>query len=225
METGIIIRKTLPIHLSVGILLLMFTISWFLSHQIFTVRVHDLDENTHVYLGMALVSIALMNMVLITWEEILFPIKIKEVDGGMVFKNHRNKLKTQILIYCPIPVILTFIYFTFDVNHFRFFIWAAVCLIPPVLEKIVSGINNYNDYLKLTDTTIEYKNNSKEGHFMLKDIQDITVIKDNHRIIKKIQLVLTNNQIFMIDLDQMELDAFYDSINKFIARNYNHLLK
>jgi hypothetical protein len=225
MESGTIIRKTLPIHLSLGILLLMFTVSWFLSHQIFTVRVHDLDENTHVYFGMGLVSIALMNMVLITWEEILFPIKLKKVEGGVVFKNHRNKLKTQVLIYCPIPLILAFIYFTYDVNHFRFFIWAAICLIPPVVDKIVSGINNYNDYLMLTDTTIEYKNNSTEGHFMIKDIQEITIIKDNQRIIKKIQLSLAKNRTFMIDLDEMELDAFYDSINKYIYTNYPQLVR
>ena len=219
-----IIRNTYPAQFSIGVLILMFVISWFLSHQIFAVHIHDLDENTKVYFGMFLVSVALINMVLIMWEEILFPIKIKEVEGGIIFRNHRKKLRTQLLIYCTIPAIFTFIYFDYEVNHVRFFIWAAVCMIPPIIEKIVSGINNYNDFLILTNKTIEYKNNEKVGCFKTEDIRNITLIKDDRKFITKIQLLFTNNNNVTIDLDEMELQAFYRSINRFIINNYKHLL-
>jgi hypothetical protein len=221
---GKIIRPTYPKEVSIGVLLLIFIFSYLLSHQIFDVRVHELKENKHVYYGMFLVSVAVVTMVLIMWEEILFPIKIKEIDGGMIFRNHRTKLKAQLLIYCTIPAIFIFIYYEYEVNHIRFLIWAAVCMIPPVIEKIVSGINNYNDFLKLTDKKIVYKNNEKVGEFKLKDIQHLTIVKDARQVIHKIQLAFKNNEEVTIDLDEMELDDFYSSINAFITTHYHHLL-
>jgi hypothetical protein len=174
---------------------------------------------------MFLVAIAVVIMVLIIMEEILFPIRVKQVNGGMVFSNHRTKLKTQVLIYCSIPAIFGFIYLEYEVNHLRFIIWATVCIIAPVVEKIASGINNYNDFLMLTNEKIEYKDNEKEGDFEVKNIQTITIIKDEKNIIEKIHLLFKNNNHVTIDLDKMELDAFYDSIYKFLTTNYNHLLK
>jgi hypothetical protein len=220
-----LIRATYPAEFSIGILILIFVISGLLSHQIFEVPFHELEDNKSVYFGMLLVGIAVVITLLILWEEILFPIKIKQVPGGMVFRNHGSKLKTQLLIYLSIPAIFGFIYLEYDVNHLRFIIWASVCIGAPILEKIASGINNYNDFLELTNEKIEYKDNEKEGSFETKNIRNITIIKDERDIIAKIQLLFTNNNNVTIDLDQMELDAFYDSIYNFITTNYKHLLK
>jgi hypothetical protein len=220
-----LIRPTYPTEFSMGLLLLVFIISFLLSHQIFEVPFSGLGQNQHVYFGMLLVAIAVIIMLLIICEEILFPIKIREVKGGVIFKNHRRKLKTQLLIYCIIPAIFCFIYFEYDVNHLRFIIWATVCMVSPVLGKIASGINNYNDFLELTNEKIEFKDNEKEGCFEIKNIQSIIFIKDERNIIHKIQLKPKNSDHVTIDLDEMELDAFYDSINKFIITHYQHLLK
>jgi len=220
-----LIRRTYLPEVSIGILLLMFVIAYFLSHQIFEVRLHDLDEDNGVYFGMFLVTVALLNMVMIMWEDLLFPIRIKEIEGGAIFRNHRTKLKVQALIYCTIPAIFTFIYFEYEVNHIRFFIWVIVCMLPPIVDKLISGINNYNDFLTLTDKTIEYRNNNKEGHFMVEDIQHMTIIKDERKVIEKIQLLFKGNHTVTIDLDEMELDAFYHAIFKYIISHYEHLLK
>lgn len=220
---GKIIRPTYPVEFSVGLLILIFVLSFFLSSQIFNVRWHDLMEGTNAYFGMFLVSSAVIIMVLILWEEFLFPVRVKPAHDGVVFHNHRTKLKTQLLIYCIIPVIFVFIYFNFDVNIIRFVIWAAICTLMPVVIKLISGLNNYNDFLKLTDNTIEYKNNEKSGVFQLSEIQRITPIRDERNVLHKIQVSANNSQV-IIDLDEMELEAFLDSIDQFITSHYKNLL-
>jgi hypothetical protein len=222
---GKTIRPTYPAQFSIGLLLLIFAISFFLSSQVFAVKWKDLLEgNTNVYFGMFLVSAAVIIMMLILWEEFLFPIKFKPAAASVVFRNHRNKLKTQLLIYCAIPIIFSFIYFEYEVKLVRFIIWAGICTIAPVAGKLISGIKNYNDFLKLTNDAIEYKNNAEVGIFLLTDIQHIKLIKDERNILHKIQLLLTNNHEVTIDLDEMELEDFYDSIDKSIAIHYQRLL-
>jgi hypothetical protein len=219
-----IIRPKYPIEFSVGVILLIGTIAGFLSPQIFDR--HGINKDQDIYPGMILVSIAVIIMVVIIWEEILFPVKLKEVDGSIFFGNHKTKLKAQALIYCIIPAIFLFIYLEYEVNHMRFFVWAAVCMIAPVIEKIISGINNYNDFLKLSNEKIEYKNNEKEGCFEIKDIKHITIIKDNRNVFQKLELFFTNNdESIIIDLDEMELEAFYDAIYNYMVTHYIHLLK
>jgi hypothetical protein len=220
-----LIRPTYPIEFSVGILLLIFVITSMLSHQIFKVPFSDLDENLHVYFGMFLVGCAVVIMLLIIWEEILFPIRVKEFNGAIIFRNHGTKLRTQLLIFFSIPAIFCYIYFNYEVNHFRFFVWAAICILAPIVEKIASGLNNYNDFLKLTDEKIQYQDNEKTGDYDTKNIKNIIIIKDEKNIIKKLQLSLTNNNDVIIDLDEMELDAFYIHIESYITRHYKHLLK
>jgi hypothetical protein len=216
---GKVIRATYPAGFSIGVLILVFIISFFLSHQIFEVPFSDLHENKNVYFGMFLVGSAVIIMFLVIWEEILFPIKIREVNGGILFRNHRTKLLTQGLIYLSIPAIYTFIYMEFEVNHIRFFIWALICTVAPILEKLASGINNYNDFLRLTDEEIEYKNNEKEGLFKTQDIYQIAIIKEGVSV-KKLQLIFKNSEKEIIDLDEMELDAFYESIYKYVTTHY-----
>jgi hypothetical protein len=220
-----IIRATYPLELSLGLLLLLFVLSFFLSPQVFVVSWHELMEGTDVYFGMVLVSLAVIIMVLILWEEFLFPIKVKPSDNGMVFRNHRTKLKTQLLIYCMIPAIFIFIYFKYDVSLIRFIIWATICIVLPIAAKLGPGINNYNDFLKLTNDSIAYKNNKEEGTFELKSIQHITLVRDERGVLHKFQIMAANGTENIIDLDEMELEAFIDSIDKFMTSHYGNLLK
>lgn len=219
-----IIRPRYSIELSIGLLLLIFMIAFFLSHQIFNTS--HLADGENVYFGTFLVSIAVIIMVLVLWEEFLFPIHVKpEHDGGVIFRNHRNKLKTQLLIYCLIPIIFGFIYVTYEVNLIRFIIWAVIGMTLPVAGKLISGLKNYNDFLKLTNTQIEYKNNEKVGVFDLKQVQRIELIRDERKVLHKIQLSLITGSQVMIDLDEMELEEFLTSIDTFITTHYGSLLK
>ena len=221
-----IIRSTYPAQFSIGLLLLIFAIAFFLSSQVFDVTWKILiDGTTNVYFGMFLVSSGVIIMVLILWEEFLFPIKFKPEAASVIFSNHRNKLKTQVLIYCAIPVIFLFTYLEYEVNHIRFFIWAGICILVPVAGKLISGIKNYNDFLKLTNESIEYKNNAAVGLFRINDIRHIELIKDERNILHKIKLELVNTNQITIDLDEMELEDFYVLIDKSIALHYPNLLK
>ena len=222
---GKIIRHSYPKELSIGLLLLVFALSFFLSGQIFEIPMRSLNDGKNMYLGMFLLSSAVLIMVLILWEELLFPVKVKHDGGGVVFRNHRTKIINQALIYLAIPAIFIFIYTEYEVNLIRFIIWAAICLVLPVVGKLISGINNYNDFLKLTDDTLEYKNNKEVGKFDLKDIQHIVLVKDDRKVLHKIQLIMTNKTEVMIDLDEMELEAFFDFIDKYITTHYSKLLK
>ena len=220
-----LIRPTYPKEFSLGLLLLIFVLSGFLSSQIFKAHWRDVLDGSEVLFGMFLVGIAVVIMVLILWEEFLFPIHIKPTEHEVVFRNHRTKLKTQALIYFALPIIFAFIYFSYEINHVRFLLWASVCIIAPVAGKLISGIKNYNDFLKLTDNTIEYKNNAEEGVFPVKEIQRITLIKDENEILHKVQVGMISGNQIIIDLDEMELEAYYKIIQIFILGHYNDLVK
>lgn len=176
-------------------------------------------------LGMFLAGTAVVIMALILWEEFLFPVRIKPTEDKVIFKNHFTKLKTQILIYCIIPVIVGFIFFNYEISYVPFSIWAAVCVIAPVAGKLMSGIKNYNDFLKLTNDTIEYKNNEKEGVLRVREIREIVLIKDEDDVLHKVQVQMQNNNQVIIDLDEMELEAYYQTIDEFIKGHYKGLVK
>ncbi len=220
-----IIRPTYPLEISIGILFLVFATALFLSAQIFASGGHPLQETNNVYVGMFLVSTAVVIMCLVLWEEFLFPVKVKPAGNGVVFRNHRTKLKKQLLIYCAIPVIFAFVYIEYNVNLTRFIIWAAICIVGPVAGKLISGINNYNDFLKLTSDAIEYRNNKKVGTFQLKELQSITLVRDERTVLHKLQLLLADGTEVLIDLDEMELQDFLTSIDKFITARYKTLVK
>jgi len=221
-----IIRPTYPVEFSVGLIILIFILSFFLSSQIFYVTWPELKEGTNMYFGMFLVSSAVIIMVLILWEEFLFPIRIKPGADGVNFHNHRNKLKVQLLIYFIIPAIFTFVYIYFEpkINVVRFSIWAAICTLMPVGVKLISGIKNYNDFLKLDNDKIEYKNNHETGLFLVKDIQRITPIRDARTVLHKLEISTAQGQV-MIDLDEMELEAYLDAIDDFIVAHYPTLVR
>ena len=220
-----LVRKSHPAESNILLLSYIFFTACFFSYQMFGVTFHDLLQWNIAYVGMFLTGAAVSIMVMIVWEEMLFPLKAHKVKGGLIFRNHQVKLKTQILFFCGIAVILSVIFLGFEVNTFHFVIWSLICLVPPIVEKIASGVKNYNDYLKLTSTRIEYKNNEKEGTFEIKDLQNISILKDENKVTKKIQLHLQNNKNIIIDLHEMELDAFYHSIDNFISIKYRQLLK
>ncbi len=220
-----VIRKTYPAGISTGLLILLYTLVFFLSQQIFTVSYDDLDEHKNVLFGMFLAATAFIIMVLILWEELLFPVKLREVNGGMIFHNHRNKIQTQILIYCTIPAIFCFIYVEYEVNYIRFFIMAAICIIVPVVGKIGSGIKNYNDFLRITDEEVEYKDNEKMGIYETKNIQTFTIITHDREHTHQIELLFKDNSTVMIDLHEMELEEYYYFIYDYLKAHYGHMLK
>jgi hypothetical protein len=219
-----IIRKTYPIEFSAGLLLLIFLISFFLSSQIFDVPWRDLikGEATNAYVGMSLVSFSVIVVVLILWEEFLFPVKVKPGKDGVIFRHHRTKLKTELLIFCLIPAIYIFVYFNFEIHIIRFLIWGTICTIVPII-KLSSGVNNYNDFLRLADENIEYRNNQKSGVFQVDDIQRIKLMRDENDVLHKLEITSGNNST-IIDLDEMELEAFLDSIDQFMVARYNKII-
>jgi hypothetical protein len=217
-----IIRSTYPKEFSIGLLLLIFALSSFLSAQIFRVTWHQVLEGNKVIYGMLAIGFAVVIVALILWEEFLFPVHLKPAADEVTFRNHRTKLKVQVFIYFGIPVIFGLIYYFYEVNHIRFFIWATICTVVPVAGKLISGIKNYNDFLKLTDDTIEYKNNEEEGVLHVKDIQQIVLIKDETKVLHKIQLLMNNSEV-TIDLDEMELEAYYKTIEEYMAIHYSSL--
>jgi hypothetical protein len=220
---GKIVRPRYPVEFSVGLLLLIFGLSLFFSYEIF--RVHGVPRDERMYFGMFLASSAIIIMLLVLWEEFLFPVQVKPVAGGVVFRNHRNKLKTQALIYITIPIIFVFIYLNYEVNLVPFIVCAAICILVPVSGKLISGITNYNDYLKVTKELIEFKNNNEGGVFKLTEIQQVTLIKDERKVLHKIKLITGGGNEVMIDLDEMELEAYYHSIDEFISIYYKDMLK
>lgn len=219
------IRKTFHKDFSLGILFIIFVTVFFMSGQLFSKYQTGTEWFAHIYLGMFLVSTAVIIMILILWEEILFPVKVIPVTEGVLFRNHTTKLKVQAIIYLFIPAIVAFLYFNFKVDTFRFFSWAGVCIVLPVVAKLITGINNYHDYLKLTSSAIEYKNNEKEGVLELKDVEKLELIKDEDKVLSKLILDYNSGDQLTIDLDEMELEAFYDSIEEYIQENYKELLK
>jgi hypothetical protein len=214
-----VIRPAYPAQFSIGLLLLIFATSFFLSAQIFEGLPAAVREGTRAYFGMFLVSSAATLMVLILWEEFLFPIKIIPTEAGVVFRNHRNKLKTQVIIYSLIPAIYVFIYFFYEVNQVRYFMWAAVNIIVPFAGKLSSGIKNYNDFLKLTNEIIEFRNNEKLGKFQVSEVKYITLVRDERNVLHSI-LVGVDNREVEINIDEMELDAYCTTIDSYIRTHY-----
>jgi len=219
-----IIRATYRRDVSFGVMVIIFAVVYFLSDQLFEKNQPPMEGLVNLVFGKVLVCIAVLVMVLILWEEILFHVHIKPVDDGLLFRNHGTKLKFQLLLYLIIPVIVVFLYLTYEVSVFRFFSWAVVCVILPVVAKLRSGIKNYNDFLKMTGSVIQYKNNQLHGTYALAEVQHIRLIKDQGNVLHKISLDLISGATITIDLDEMELEDFYEAINEYIVEHYVPLL-
>jgi hypothetical protein len=219
-----IIRPTYPLEFSIGLLLLIFIMSAFVSFEIFNATWRLVMEGQGPVFGMALSGIAVVIMALILWEEFLFPVRIKPVEKEIVFRNHFTKLKTQVFIYCLIPAIVIFVYVNYDVSSIPFFIWAVICLAAPLVGKLISGIKNYNDFLRLTDRSIDYRNNEKAGVLPVNEIQRIMLIKDDANVLHKIAVLMLNNKREVIDLDEMELEPYLQTIEDFIKGHYPALV-
>ena len=98
-------------------------------------------------------------------------------------------------------------------------------MILPVIAKLISGINNYNDFLTLTSSYIEYKNNALEGKIPLSDIQSMEISKDAKGLHQKLILEMKSGDPLTIDMDEMELEDFYEAIDDYIAEQYKSILK
>lgn len=219
-----IIRPRYPLEISIGLLLLIFVLSGFLSLQVFRQTWNDVLDGGSALLGMALMGIAVVIMVLILWEEFLFPIKVIPTRDVVQFKNHRTKLFTQLLIYLAIPAILALVYLNYELNVVRFVIWTAILMLFPVMVKLISGIRNYNDFLTLSYTAISYQNNEEKGSFPVNTIKQLVPVRDNNRVLHKIQVILQDDRAVMIDLDEMELEAYFEAIDQALAVHYRALL-
>jgi len=220
-----VVRKTYRRDVSFGLMVIIFSVVFFLAGQLFEKHQPNLGGFIDLNFGKALVSIAVVVMILILWEEILFHVHIKPVDDGLIFRNHATKLKFQVMIYLIIPLIIGFLYVNYQLNVFRFFSWAIVVTGLPVIGKLMSGIKNYNDFLKLTVSAIQYKNNELQGTYLLSDVRRMVLIKDDGHVLHKLKLELATGNPVTIDLDEMELEDFYEAINKYIDVHYPHLLK
>ncbi len=219
-----IIRPRYPVEISIGLLLLIFVLSGFLSLQVFRQTWNDVLDGGSALLGMTLMGIAVVIMVLILWEEFLFPIKVIPTRDVVQFKNHRTKLFTQLLIYLAIPAILALVYINYELNVVRFVIWTAILMLFPVMVKLISGIRNYNDFLTLSYTAISYQNNEEKGIFQVSAIKRLVPVRDNSRVLHKIQVILQDDRAVMIDLDEMELEAYFEAIDQALAVHYRALL-
>ncbi|MCB0487492.1 MAG: heavy metal transporter [Cyclobacteriaceae bacterium] len=220
-----VVRRTYRRDVSFGLMVIVFAVVFFLAGQLFEKHQPNVNELMDVNLAKGLVSLAVIVMVLIVWEEILFHVHIKPVDDGLLFRNHGTKLKVQAMFYLIIPVIIVFVYLNFNVNTFRFLAWAVVVAGLPVVGKLMSGIKNYNDFLKLTGGAIQYKNNELEGTYQLTEVKQIHLVKDKRDVLHKMKVELSGGNTVTIDLDEMELEDFYESINEYIVEHYAQLLK
>lgn len=220
-----VIRHTYPKEFSIGLLLLIFFLASFLSFEIFDVSWSEITEGGSIIVGMLLSGLTVVIMALVLWEEFLFPVRIKPTEDKVVFRNHFTKLKTQIMIYLLIPAILVFLYIKFPTSPVAFFIWSAVVVIAPAFGKLFSGINNHNDFLQLTNDAIEYKNNKEGGVFEVSEIRQIILVKDESSVLHKVKLQMKNQNEVVIDLDEMELEAYFETIEIFISSHYGELVK
>jgi hypothetical protein len=219
-----IIRPAYPKEFSVGLLLLIFALSSFLSIEIFDVSWRELRNGSSAIVGAFLAGFGVVIMSLILWEEFLFPVRIKPEEDEIIFRNHFTKLKTEVLIYLIIPVIGCFIFLEYKIHYVPFGIWVLICVLAP-LRKLFSGIKNYNDFLKLTNDTIEYKDNEKEGVLRVSEITAIVLIKDESNVVHKLQVDMQNSKQIIIDLDEMELESYYQTIEQFVKGHYKTLVK
>ena len=219
------IRRTYPLHISVGMLIIIFIITYFLSFQLFGKIPDNVEWYQDSYFGGFLVSCAILVMVLMLWEELLFPVKIKDVDGGNLYRNHREKLVVQALMYLIIPAVVAYLYLNFPVSGFRFYAWAGINVLLPVAGKLITGLNNYNDFLELTDKHIRFKDNEHEGTIALSSVSSLELVRDEDGFLHELKIALKEGDPVVIEVHQMELEDFFESIEAYIGENYKGFLK
>ncbi len=131
------------------------------------------------------------------------------------------------MLFAGSPLIFYFIYLEYDLKVSHFLIWAFFCIVLPAGEVIMSGINNQRYFLKLTTRMIKFKNGEQEGTYATKDIRNIRITTEKTRRfvnLKKVELLFANQEAVEIDLDEMNLHVFYESILAFIKKYYSHML-
>jgi len=218
------VRSSYPIEMSLILLTGIFLFSCFFSYTLFDVPFHEAEKRETIYFGMFLIGIAVILATLVLWDEILFHVTLTSIeDDGLLFRNNQYKLLFQIFIYLGIPSIFGYVYINYEINHLYFILWLVVCMGLPLIKKIKSGIENYYDFLKLTHSGIEYKNNEKGGRFPIEQLESIRIIKNKETMTEKIELK-TNIDTIIIDLNEMELDDFFGPIEDYINAHYQKLI-
>lgn len=219
-----IVRHSYPIEISLLILSFVFLVSCFLAYDIFYIPFNHAVRRSLPYGGIFLVAAAVVIAMLVIWEELLFAVAVKHNTEILKVRNHRTKLLIQAVIYPVIPLLFFLVYKYYNIRMTHFYIWLAVCALVPLVVKIFSGFKNFNDFLKLSSTEIDYKNNAKQGKYDVAKLSFITLVKDNDHILTKLILGLKDSEL-TIDLDEMELEDYYDSIEEFVKRTYKNLLR
>lgn len=219
-----IVRHSYPIEISFLILSFVFLVSSFLAYDIFYIPFNHAVRRSLPYGGIFLIAGAVVIAMLVIWEELLFTVAVKHNAEILNVRNHRTKLIIQAAIYPIIPLLFFLVYKYYNIRMTHFYIWLAVCTVVPVAVKIFSGFKNFNDFLKLSATEIDYKNNEKEGKFNVANLTYISLVKDNDHILTKMILGMDDTKL-TIDLDEMELEDYYDNIEEFVKRTYRNIYR
>ncbi|MDB5271821.1 MAG: putative heavy metal rane efflux protein [Chitinophagaceae bacterium] len=219
------VRSSYPVEFTAIVLISIFLLSAVFTHYMFDFSSDDAAERESIYFGMGWAGLAVILVTFIVWDELLFHVKLKKAPEDVIlFRNSPNKLIIQIILYLGIPAICIFIYFNYKINTIYFVLWAAACLVIPLIKKISSGINNYNDFLLFSPAKIEYKNNKKTGTFPISDITFLKIIKNEAIWSEKLEIGTKETSV-IIDLNEMELEEFFEYIELYIHDHYAHLLK
>lgn len=220
-----VVRQAYPIEVRAMILAFIFLVACFFTRDIFNITIHYSEEQKTAYVGMLLVGSAIVIALLVMWEELLFPVVINKNDSVLKVRNHRRNLLAQTFVYLTIPAIFTIIYLYFNIrNMFHFEIWACICIVIPLVANIFSGIKNYNDFLSLSPTEIQYKNDEKEGKYLIGEIKYISLVKEHDNLPHKLILGVADAEV-CIDLDEMELHAYYENVQEFVFKTYRNILR
>ncbi len=211
-------------ELDIVVISVIFLVAFFLSNPIFNLSYRDPVERNIAYTGMLLIGIAAMLVTLIVWENLLFSVQLKKVEGGVRVSNHTRKNVIQALLYAAVLVIFLVVFLFYPVHQNHFQVCLGLFTIIPVGHKVISGIRNSNPFLKLTRSEIQFRNHRKRGRFELKKIQYIRIIKGAGNTISKLRLGIDDSEV-TIDLDEMHVNAFDDNISDYIRTNYTTLLK
>lgn len=219
-----IVRHSYPIEISLLILSFVFLVASFLAYDIFYIPFNHAVRRSLPYGGIFLIAGAVVIAMLVIWEELLFTVAVKTNIEILKVRNHRAKLLIQALLYPIIPLLFYFVYQYYNIRMTHFYIWLGFCTIVPIVVKIFSGFKNFHDFLILTAEEIEYKNNELEGKYKVSEITYITLVKDNDHILSKMILGLKDSEL-VIDLDEMELEDYYENIQEFVKLKYKNLLR
>jgi hypothetical protein len=66
--------------------------------------------------------------------------------------------------------------------------------------------------------------NIKEGVLLVRNIREMVLQKDEAKVLHKVKVLTSDNREVIIDLDEMELEAYLETIELFIEGHYGSLI-